>query len=104
MSHAMGRVAVVVGMLLLCHTGYSVSQLRSFLRFNEDEFTSLPLDMMLEGLLGVAIAVWGAAATQTFKEIRAIEDIASKSFESFLHRPNFITFSHRGKNLFGDIS
>ena len=60
------------------------------------------LQMMLEGLLGVAIAVWGAAATQTFKEIRAIDDLASKSFESFLHRPNFITFNHRGKKLFGD--
>jgi len=102
MSHAMGRLGVIVGMFLLCHTGYSVSQMRSFLRFNEDEFTSLPLDMMLEGLLGVALAVWGAAATQIFKEIRATEDIASKSYESFLHRPNFITFNHRGKNLFGD--
>jgi len=102
MASALGKIAVVIGICLLCHTGYSVSQMRSFMRFNEDEFLSLPLDMMLEGLLGVAIAVWGAAATQNFKEIRAIEDMATKSYESFLHRPSFITFNHRGRKLFGE--
>jgi len=102
MAHAFARVAVIIGVTLLFHTGYSVSQHRSFVRFNEDEFSSLPLDMMLEGLIGVALAVWGAAATQTFKEIRAVEDMAAKSIESSIYRPNFITFNHRGKKLFGE--
>lgn len=57
--------------------------------------------MVIEALLGTALAIWGAAATKTFKEIRAVEDIASKPFESFLNRPNFMTFNHRGKKLFG---
>jgi len=96
-----GRVAVTVGMLLLFHTGYSVSQHLSFIRYNEEEFTSLPPDMMLEGLLAVALAIWGATATKTFKEIRAIEDLVCKSSESFLHRPSFVTFNHRGRKIFG---
>jgi hypothetical protein len=57
---------------------------------------------MVEGLLGVALAIWGAAGTKTFKEIRAIEDMACKSTESFLHRSSFVTFNHRGKKLFGN--
>jgi hypothetical protein len=97
----MGKIGVFIGVFLLFHTGYSVSQHLSFIRYNEEEFTRLPLDMMIEGLLGVALAVWGASATKTFKEIRAVEDLACKSCESFLHRPNFITFNHRGKKLFG---
>ena len=56
---------------------------------------------MIEGLLGVALSIWGAAGTKEFKEIRAIEDLACKSYESFLHRPSFLTFNHRGKMLFG---
>lgn len=57
--------------------------------------------MVIEALLGVALSIWGAAATKTFKEIRAVEDLACKSYESFLNRPNFMTFNHRGKKLFG---
>jgi len=100
MSPGVGRLGVFVGMALLVHTGYSVSQHLSFLRYNEEEFTSLPLDMMLEGLLGVALAIWGATGIKPFREIRAIEDLACKSYESFFHRPSFVTFNHRGKNLF----
>ncbi|CAL8106660.1 unnamed protein product [Orchesella dallaii] len=101
MAQTIGKIGVLVGVMLLCHTGYSVSQHLQFLRYNEDEFTSLPLDMVLEALLGVALAIWGASATKTFKEIRAVEDIACKSYESFFNRPNFMTFNHRGKKLFG---
>jgi len=101
MAHAAGKIGVTLGVLLLCHTGYSVSQHLQFLRYNEEEATSLPLDMVLEALLGVALAIWGASATKEFKEIRAVEDIACKSFESFFNRPNFTTFNHRGKKLFG---
>jgi len=102
MSPLIGRIGVIVGMGLLFHTGYSVSQLLSFLRYNEEEFTSLPLDIMLEGLIGVALSIWGATGIKPFKEIRAIEDLACKSYESFLHRPSFVTFNHRGKNLFNN--
>jgi len=42
-----------------------------FLRYNEDEFTSVPLDMVLEALLGVALAIWGASATK--KNLRRYE-------------------------------
>jgi len=101
MVHAIGKVGVCLGVLLLCHTGYSVSQHLQYLRYNEDEFTTLPLDMVLEALLSVALAIWGASATKEFKEIRAVEDIACKSYDSFFNRPNFTTFNHRGKKLFG---
>jgi len=101
MGRAMGKMGVLLGVFLLCHTGYSVSQHLAFVRYNEEEFTSLPLDMVIEALLGLALSIWGAAATKTFQEIRAVEDLASKSYESFLHRPNFITFNHRGEKLFG---
>ncbi len=57
--------------------------------------------MVLEAFLGVALSIWGAAATKTFKEIRAVEDIACKSYDSFFNRPNFLIFNHRGKKLFG---
>jgi len=103
MGRAMGQLGVLVGMMLLCHTGYSVSQHLAFIRYNEEEFTTLPLDMVIEALLGLSLAIWGAAATKTFQEIRAVEDLACKSYESFLNRPNFFTFNHRGEKLFGTV-
>jgi len=101
MGRTTGKVGLFLGMFLLAHTGYSVSQHLAFVRYNEEEFTSLPLDMVIEALVGLALSIWGAAATKTFKEIRAVEDLASKSFESFFNRPNFVTFGHRGEKLFG---
>jgi len=102
MSPVFGRFGVLLGMVLLFHTGYSVSQLLAFLRYNEEEFTTLPLDIMLEGFFGVALAIWGATGIKPFKEIRAIEDLACKSYESLHHRPSFVTFNHRGKNLYNN--
>jgi len=59
-------------------------------------------EMAVQVLLCVAFLVWRITAMKTFKEIRATENMASKSTESFSHRSSFLSFCHRGKNLFGN--
>ncbi|XP_076324083.1 ER membrane protein complex subunit 5 isoform X2 [Tachypleus tridentatus] len=73
---------------------------RSYIRLTEQEFTQLPLDIVLQSLISLFLTMCGVLyVAGEFKEIRATVELENKSYESFGNRPSFYTFNHRGKAL-----
>jgi len=69
-----------IGMFSLMHAGYSAAQHRSFMRLTEQEFTSLPLDIILQAIFSLVVAVLGVTTgiAGEFKEIRSNVELQKK--------------------------
>jgi hypothetical protein len=73
------------------------------LRLTEQDYTSLPADIILQTLLsliacGFAVLNIGG----TFKQIKISSEWEHKSWENIAPRASFYTFNHRGKHLYTD--
>ncbi|GAB6020034.1 hypothetical protein CHUAL_002781 [Chamberlinius hualienensis] len=87
-----------IGFLSLIHSAYSAAQHRTYLRITEEEFTSLPLDIIFQSLLSLVMTMCGILhIAGDFKEIRASMELKSKTWDLLGNRPSFYTFSHRGR-------
>jgi len=99
-SSSWSKILFSVGLLSLLHAAYSAAQYRTYLRLTEQEFTSLPLDVVLQSLIGLFVTMYGILyMAGDFKEIRATIELETKTWETFRNRPSFYMFSHRGKSL-----
>ncbi|XP_002733118.1 ER membrane protein complex subunit 5-like [Saccoglossus kowalevskii] len=95
-SHAF----VIVGLLSLAHAAYSAAQHRAYLRLTEQEFTSLPSDIVLQCLISLLITIYGVVhLAGNFREIKAAAELENKSFDTASNRPSYYMFMHRGKVL-----
>lgn len=95
------KMIVIAGMLALAHAAYSAAQHRTYLRLTEQEFTMLPLDILVQCIVGLAITCYGIVrVVGQFKEIKTASDKESKTWETLSNHPSFYTFNHRGKRLF----
>lgn len=75
---------------------------RTYLRITEQEFSHLPLDIIIQAVVSLAIVVHSVLAiVGEFKEIRAAIDLQEKSWET-LACSSFYIFNHRGKSLSPD--
>uniref|UniRef100_A0A0P6E4V5 Membrane magnesium transporter n=1 Tax=Daphnia magna TaxID=35525 RepID=A0A0P6E4V5_9CRUS len=93
----------LLGILLLLHAAYSAAQHRSYLRLTEQEFTSLPADIILQTIFSLLLAVYGVTMVAgDFKEIRSNIDLQKKTWKNLNNRPSFYTFNHRG-HIFNPI-
>ncbi|XP_031554894.1 membrane magnesium transporter 1-like [Actinia tenebrosa] len=100
----LGRILVFIGLIAILHAGYSAVQCRTYYKLLEEEFTSLPIDIYIQCLLGMLLGCIGVVLVAgEFKEIRAAAEMASKSWESLGNRPSFYTFNHRGRAMFSNI-
>ncbi|XP_076059820.1 ER membrane protein complex subunit 5 [Oratosquilla oratoria] len=100
MSALWSKGIFLAGILSMLHTAYSAAQHRSYLRITEQDFTWLPADIMVQGLLSLVLAMYGILyIAGDFKEIRATVQLQNKSWETAGSRPSFYVFSHRGKAL-----
>ncbi|CAH8632066.1 unnamed protein product [Dicrocoelium dendriticum] len=73
---------------------------RSYLRLTEQEFKSLPADIVLQTIFCfvlVCIGIVGAAGK--LKEIEAAAEFRDKSWDSLRNRVSFYTFSTRSLSL-----
>ncbi len=101
MGYAPDKFFVIVGLMALAHAGYSATQHRSYLRLTEQEFTTLPLDILIQSLVGLIITCYGIVrVVGEFREIKAVAEQEKKSWETLSNRPTFYTFNHRGTSLF----
>ncbi|CAK8698491.1 ER membrane protein complex subunit 5-like [Clavelina lepadiformis] len=101
MSHPLKKVAIIVGLACIVHAGFSAAQHRSFVRLTEQEFSSLPLDIVVQSILGLFLASYGILMVSgDFKNIQVNADMKEKSFETVGNRFAFCTFEHRGKALY----
>lgn len=74
---------------------------RSYLRITQQEFYTLPLDIVAQGILSLIIALYGILyIAGDFKEIRATTELENRSWETLKNIPSFYSFNHRGKSLY----
>ncbi|KAK7066362.1 Membrane magnesium transporter 1 [Halocaridina rubra] len=94
------KLIFIFGILSLFHAGYSAAQHRTYMRVTEQEFISLPTDIVVQGLLSLVLTMYGILhIAGDFKEIRANVQLQNKSWENVGNRPMFYTFAHRGRAL-----
>ncbi|CAH0388106.1 unnamed protein product [Bemisia tabaci] len=94
------RTFLTMGILSLFHAAYSAVQHRSYLRITAQEFTTLPLDILLQAIISMFLTMYGILQIAgDFKEIRATVDLESKSWETLRNIPSFYTVNHRGRAL-----
>ncbi len=92
---------VCLGLIALAHAAYSAAQHRSYLRLTEQEFTTLPTDILVQCLAGLVITCYGIVrVVGKFREIKAGSDLEKKTWETLSNRQSYSMFNHRGKILF----
>uniref|UniRef100_A0A0A9WPY8 Membrane magnesium transporter n=1 Tax=Lygus hesperus TaxID=30085 RepID=A0A0A9WPY8_LYGHE len=100
MASTYHKTITAIGLIFLFHAAYSAAQHRSFLRLTEQEFTSLPVDVIVQGIVSLFLTMYGVMyIAGDFKEIRATEELQSKTWETQRNLPSFYCFNHRGKLL-----
>ncbi|KMZ64152.1 Membrane magnesium transporter [Zostera marina] len=88
----------VIGLLFLAHAAYATSQYRSVLKILEEEFSSPPMNVVIELFLGLAMCFWAAMAVSgDFLSIHP--DSEDNRVVSLPGNLDFMTFNHRGRVL-----
>uniref|UniRef100_A0A8D8UV28 Membrane magnesium transporter n=1 Tax=Cacopsylla melanoneura TaxID=428564 RepID=A0A8D8UV28_9HEMI len=94
------KVVFTIGICFLVHTAVSAAQHRTYLRLTEQEFTSLSLDIVVQGILSLIACMYGIIyIAGDLKEIKATEELENKSWETLRNIPSYYIFSHRGRSL-----
>lgn len=94
------KLITFVGIASILHAAYSAAQHRSYLRITEQEFTTLPIDILIQGVASLFVIMYGIMyIAGDFKEIRAVVDLEDKSWETLRNLPSFQIFNHRGRSL-----
>lgn len=101
MGFTSAKLLVTVGLLFLAHAAYSAAQHRAYIRLTEQEFTTLPADILIQSIAGLVITCLGIVkVVGHFREIKAAADLEKRSWECLANRPSLYSFAHRGRNLF----
>jgi len=59
MASLLDKLFVALGLIVLLHAAYSAAQHRAYLRLTEQDFTTLPSDVLIQTLAGLIIACYG---------------------------------------------
>ena len=101
MGFSVDKLCVLIGLLSLAHAAYSAAQHRAYLRLTEQEFTALPLDILLQCSVSIILTCYGIVKiVGTFRGIKASSELEKRTWDTLGNRPSFYTFSHRGRYLF----
>ena len=99
----MGKLLLVIGLLGLCHAAYSATQHRKYLRLTEQEFSSLPKDILIQTVVSLFICAFSILnIVGKFKQIKIASEWETKSWDNIGNRVSFYSFNHRGKYLFSE--
>ncbi|KAI8118655.1 ER membrane protein complex subunit 5 isoform X1 [Lucilia cuprina] len=94
------KFLLIAGFASLAHAAYSAAHYRTYLRLTEQEFTKLPLDIVVQIVVSLIVVIYNLIQiVGNFKEIRATVDMQAKSWDTFGNFPSFYSFNHRGKAL-----
>eukprot|EP00029_Vermamoeba_vermiformis_P008042 TRINITY_DN3655_c0_g1_i1.p1 TRINITY_DN3655_c0_g1~~TRINITY_DN3655_c0_g1_i1.p1 ORF type:complete len:116 (-),score=38.07 TRINITY_DN3655_c0_g1_i1:143-490(-) len=92
------KLITVLGAAILIHSGFLAFQHRLYLSSVEEPFTTLPLNITIEVLIGLVVSSWGVIGwSGQFKPIKMTTIMAQKTFDMFDNRPNFNVFNTRGR-------
>jgi hypothetical protein len=97
----LGKLLIYVGLLLLAHAAYSAAQHRSYLRLSEQEFTSLPADILIQSIVSLVLTCYGVVrVVGNFREIRALAELENKTWDMLRNRPSFYTYNNNGEEIY----
>jgi len=100
MAELQYKICFIIGLLSMFHAGYSATQHRTMMRETEQEYTDLPTDIQIQGMLSLILTMYGVMyIAGDFKEIRANFQLTNQSWDTVGNRPSFYIFSHRGRAL-----
>lgn len=92
------RLVLTASFISLFHAAYSAAQHRSYLRLNDLQFTNLPVDIIIQGVVSLFGIMYGVLyIAGDFKEIKSSAELENRSWDTFRNIPSFYTFNHRGK-------
>ena len=96
------RYAHVVGILIILHAGYSFVQHKQLAEYAGLDALkgTIPVDVLLEIVLGFVVALYGALANAgTFQPIAYATHVNARSWDDSFNQESFRLFNHRGKFL-----
>ncbi|XP_013192961.1 ER membrane protein complex subunit 5 [Amyelois transitella] len=100
MASSFNKIILIVGFISLFHSAFSAAQHRSYLRITSQEFTTLPLDIVVQAVVSLFAIMWGVLnIAGNLREIRAAAELNQIQWETQRNLPSFYIFSHRGKFL-----
>ncbi|XP_019853098.1 PREDICTED: membrane magnesium transporter 1-like [Amphimedon queenslandica] len=97
---SLSRIIFCIGALFLFHSGYSAVQHKSFLKLAEMDYSSLPIDITVECLLGSLLCcVAVLEGMSQYRDFRLTSELYSKKLDGVYNKQNFMIFNHRGSAL-----
>jgi len=85
-------------MVSLVHCGLSAAQHKSYLRMSEQGSSSLPIDIIVQTLISLLLAMWGSLGVAgEFKNVRAASLLEEKTFDTVGNCPGFYTFNGKDR-------
>ncbi|XP_075991846.1 ER membrane protein complex subunit 5 [Anticarsia gemmatalis] len=100
MGSSVHKIIVIVGFISLFHSAFSAAQHRSYLRITSQEFTRLPLDIVVQAVTSLFAVMWGVLnVAGNLREIPAAAELNSVKWETQMNLPSFYIFNHRGRAL-----
>ncbi|XP_026490536.1 ER membrane protein complex subunit 5 [Vanessa tameamea] len=98
------KIIVIVGFISLFHSAFSAAQHRSYLRISSQEFTTLPLDIIIQAVSSLFAVMWGVLnVSGKLREIPAAAELNTVKWETQRNLPSFYIFNHRGRALADDF-
>merc|ERR1712189_96723 len=86
----MSKGIIIAGIALMLHAAVSIAHLRTIVRSRGESETRLPLDILLECIIGFAVASFGATrAFGYYQDISSDSSVHEKPIEAQLYRPGF---------------
>ncbi|KAI8427388.1 hypothetical protein MSG28_001943 [Choristoneura fumiferana] len=100
MASSLNKMIIIVGFISLFHSAYSAAQHRSYLRITAQEFTGLPLDIVVQAVTSLFAVMWGVLnVAGNLREIPAGAELNATKWDTQRNLPSFYIFNHRGKAL-----
>ncbi|XP_063529961.1 ER membrane protein complex subunit 5 [Cydia strobilella] len=100
MSSSFNKMIIIVGFISLFHSAFSAAQHRSYLRITAQEFTGLPLDIVVQAVTSLFAVMWGVLnVAGNLREIHAAAELNTIKWDTQRNLPSFYIFNHRGKAL-----
>jgi hypothetical protein len=94
-----GRIMCALALLLILHASYSMIQFRDFVKATNSLHVSIPLDIVLECIIGLLLCTYGSMyIMKPLKPIKASVSYQERSWDSLWPTASeYISLKHRSR-------
>merc|ERR1711953_32940 len=99
----MSKLLSFLGAILIAHAAISVGQFRSIIKERGEADTPIPMDIIIECLIGMVVASFGfIIGLNPYEDISSDSSLSAKPIEALLYRPGFYSRVARRWGYFDD--